>query len=85
MNSMNMNMLYVYENVIKYLCSVLNNINITNIGQNALLYYALILYVFCFVQFVYFFQHYQEICKQIAILSFENILLVLEIINVCLD
>lgn len=34
---------------------------------------------------LYFLQHYQEIYKQIAILSFENILLVLEIINVCLD
>lgn len=32
-----------------------------------------------------FFQHYQEIYKQIASLSFEHILLVLEIINVCLD
>ncbi len=54
-------------------------------GQNALLY-VLILYVFCFVQFcTYIFQHYQEIYKQIAILSFEHILLVLEIINVFLD
>ncbi len=40
-----------------------------------------VLYSLC----TYIFQHYQEIYKQIAILSFEHILLVLEIINVFLD
>ncbi len=40
---------------------------------------------FVLYSFVLIFQHYQEIYKQIAILSFEHILLVLEIINVFLD